>query len=96
MKDSLVTLINNGVNFNKPLWEQCLRYGVAIFDILQDVDIPAGKKICEKGDFRKKKKKKKKKLPRGFFVAIWQETPIYAIQQCSGHSHNRISAIMQG
>ena len=39
-------------------------------DILQGVDIPAGKKLCEKGDFQKI-------VQEDIFVAIWWETHIY-------------------
>ena len=54
----------NGINFNGPLW------GHFYTDILQGVDIPVGKKMCEKGDISKI-------FQEYFFVAIWQETPIY-------------------
>ena len=39
-------------------------------DILQGVDIPAGKKLSEKGEFRII-------VHEDFFVAIWRETPKY-------------------
>ena len=55
---SLVTLITTvststsrcGNNFCATEWQFYI-------DILQDVDIQAGKKICEKGDFRKSSKR---------------------------------------
>ena len=70
--DSLVTLITTvststsrcGNNFCATGWQ-------FYTDILQGVDIPAGKK--------KKlwKERLSKNLPRGFFVAIWLEIPKY-------------------
>ena len=70
--DSLVTLVTTvstltsrcGNNFRAIGWQFNT-------DILQGVDIPEDKKLCEKGDVRKI-------IQEDFFVAIWRETPIHS------------------
>ena len=52
--DSLVTLITTASTSTSRCGNNCCATGWQFYtDILQGVDIPAGKKICEKGNFRK-------------------------------------------
>ena len=75
--DSFLNTNNNGIiTFNEPLWEQFSCYiGWQFYtDILQGVDIPAGKKLCEKV-----KRETFEKSSKRIFVAILQETSIYTL-----------------
>ena len=67
--DSLVTLITTVSTSTSRCGNNFCAMGWQFYtDILQGVDIPAGKKNV--------KRETSKNRPRGFSVAIWQETPI--------------------